>query len=140
MLHMWRGVPWCQRMILISTRSTIAPHSTGRRQKLRVAPHFLPDNVIPHKLYTMVAAKLTNARLIGGRKALPSVLNRGRGVASTQVAAEANTPEVKSATGKAKIYIGKGRFLEDDPTKYPDRTVLTGGFAGGEVRASVDFT
>jgi hypothetical protein len=93
----------------------------------------------------MVAAKLTNARLIGlgGRKTLPIKL-RGRVVASAQVAAEANTQEATSqkATKKAKIYVGKGRFLEDDGvTQYPDRNALTGGFAGGEVglRASVIF-
>ncbi len=26
----------------------------------------------------------------------------------------------------------KGRVLKDDPSKYPDRTVLTGGWSGGE--------
>ena len=37
------------------------------------------------------------------------------------------------AEGKEKIYVGKGRFIEDDPKKYPERNALTGGFAGGEV-------
>ena len=36
-------------------------------------------------------------------------------------------------SGKQKIYIGRGAFVIDDPNKYPDRTPLTGGFAGGEV-------
>jgi hypothetical protein len=35
--------------------------------------------------------------------------------------------------GKAKLYIGKGRTVVDDPALYPDRTTLTGGWAGGEV-------
>lgn len=35
--------------------------------------------------------------------------------------------------GKQKIYVGKGKYVEDEPSKYPDRTQLTGGFAGGEV-------
>jgi len=35
--------------------------------------------------------------------------------------------------GIEKIYVGKGRYLEDDPSKYPGRDNLyTGGFAGGE--------
>lgn len=34
---------------------------------------------------------------------------------------------------QAKIYVGKGRFVEDDPTKYPSRTETAGGWAGGEV-------
>ena len=35
--------------------------------------------------------------------------------------------------GVEKIYVGKGRYLEDDPSKYPGRDNLyTGGFAGGE--------
>ena len=38
-----------------------------------------------------------------------------------------------SSAGKQKIYVGKGRYIEDDPKKYPDRNALTGGFAGGEV-------
>eukprot|EP01025_Chloroclados_australasicus_P050097 TRINITY_DN5726_c0_g1_i1.p1 TRINITY_DN5726_c0_g1~~TRINITY_DN5726_c0_g1_i1.p1 ORF type:complete len:190 (-),score=15.24 TRINITY_DN5726_c0_g1_i1:163-732(-) len=31
-----------------------------------------------------------------------------------------------------EIYIGNGRFVKDDPKKYPSRTPLTGGWAGGE--------
>lgn len=34
---------------------------------------------------------------------------------------------------KADIYIGKGKTIRDDPSKYPDRTELTGGWAGGEL-------
>lgn len=41
--------------------------------------------------------------------------------------------EVETGSGKEKIYVGKGRFIEDDPTLYPEKTPLTGGFAGGEV-------
>jgi hypothetical protein len=40
-------------------------------------------------------------------------------------------PEEESAT--QKIYIGQGRYVEDDPAKYPDRDGLgVGGWAGGE--------
>lgn len=35
--------------------------------------------------------------------------------------------------GKARLYVGKGRTVVDDPSRYPDRTELTGGWAGGEV-------
>lgn len=35
--------------------------------------------------------------------------------------------------GKARLYLGKGRTVVDDPSLYPDRTELTGGWAGGEV-------
>lgn len=28
--------------------------------------------------------------------------------------------------------MGKGRYIKDNAQKYPDRTPLTGGFAGGE--------
>ena len=35
--------------------------------------------------------------------------------------------------GTEKIYIGKGQYIVDDPSKYPGRNALTGGFAGGEV-------
>lgn len=37
-----------------------------------------------------------------------------------------------NATPPQKIYIGKGRVVNDDPKRYPERTVLTGGWAGGE--------
>ena len=32
----------------------------------------------------------------------------------------------------AKTKDGKGRIIEDDPSRYPDRTQTTGGWAGGE--------
>eukprot|EP00884_Botryococcus_braunii_P003362 jgi/Botrbrau1/13026/Bobra.0389s0018.3 len=50
----------------------------------------------------------------------------------------------KSDTGSDDVYIGfekgdyaprigrKGRFVKDDPSKYPDRSPFTGGWAGGE--------
>lgn len=38
-------------------------------------------------------------------------------------------------SGTEKIYIGQGKFVEDDPAKYPDKTVWTGGWAGGEAGA-----
>ena len=36
--------------------------------------------------------------------------------------------------GKEKIYIGKGRYVDDDPSKYPGREAnnAAGGWAGGE--------
>lgn len=35
-------------------------------------------------------------------------------------------------TKTEKIYIGQGKYVEDSPEKYPDKTVLAGGWAGGE--------
>ena len=41
-----------------------------------------------------------------------------------------------SETGTQKVYIGKGRFIDDDPEKYPDKNKLgVGGWAGGEAGA-----
>jgi hypothetical protein len=31
-----------------------------------------------------------------------------------------------------EIYLGKGRFIKDDPKKYPSKDEWTGGWAGGE--------
>eukprot|EP00892_Ulva_mutabilis_P006364 jgi/Ulvmu1/409/UM001_0416.1 len=35
-------------------------------------------------------------------------------------------------TKTEKIYIGQGRYVDDNPEKYPDKTALAGGWAGGE--------
>lgn len=35
-------------------------------------------------------------------------------------------------TKTEKIYIGQGKYVEDSPEKYPDKTALAGGWAGGE--------
>lgn len=39
------------------------------------------------------------------------------------------------ASEKSEVYIGKGRFVKDDPSKYPDKELfgMTGGWAGGQV-------
>ncbi|KAL4543862.1 hypothetical protein Ndes2437B_g01673 [Nannochloris sp. 'desiccata'] len=61
---------------------------------------------------------------------------RNRAMAASEVTSEAKPEETKAEVvpeGKAKIYVGKGRYIVDDPAKYPNRTTLTGGFAGGEV-------
>ena len=42
-------------------------------------------------------------------------------------------PKPPVPEGKAELYVGKGRTVIDDPALYPDRTELTGGWAGGEV-------
>ena len=42
-------------------------------------------------------------------------------------------PKPPVPEGKAELYVGKGRTVIDDPSLYPDRTELTGGWAGGEV-------
>lgn len=48
-------------------------------------------------------------------------------------AAEPAAQEPALPQGIEKIYVGKGRYLEDDPSKYPGRdNAYTGGFAGGE--------
>jgi hypothetical protein len=41
-------------------------------------------------------------------------------------------PSTKLLSGKDVIYTGRGNYVRDDATKYPSRTNLTGGFAGGE--------
>lgn len=59
-----------------------------------------------------------------------------RAMAASEVTSEAKPEETKPKEvpeGKAKIYVGKGRYIVDDPAKYPDKTTFTGGFAGGEV-------
>lgn len=73
------------------------------------------------------------------RAPLPRVRGRRVCVSAAQTVAESK-PDVSERAeeqlkdGKAKIYVGKGRYVVDDPSKYPDRNELTGGFAGGEVR------
>lgn len=39
-----------------------------------------------------------------------------------------------SGSKKGSVYVGKGKFVNDDPNKYPGRTPdnLAGGWAGGE--------
>ena len=41
-------------------------------------------------------------------------------------------PNTKLLKGKDVIYTGKGNYVRDDAQKYPDKTSITGGFAGGE--------
>ncbi|EFN54801.1 hypothetical protein CHLNCDRAFT_52757 [Chlorella variabilis] len=41
------------------------------------------------------------------------------------------------AKGSDTIYLGNGRVIKDDASKYPTRNELTGGFAGGELGLSV---
>jgi hypothetical protein len=41
-------------------------------------------------------------------------------------------PSTKLLSGKDVIYTGRGNYVRDDAMKYPSRTKLTGGFAGGE--------
>lgn len=74
--------------------------------------------------------------LVNGRPALHPISRRVRALASSQTLADASpkTNDKAGDTRKSKIYVGKGRFVEDDPSKYPEKTALTGGFAGGEVR------
>jgi hypothetical protein len=65
----------------------------------------------------------------------------GRGVevrvartAQAVAPAEPNAaPNAEEEQGTQKIYLGQGRFIEDDPSKYPDKDNLgVGGWAGGE--------
>ena len=78
-----------------------------------------------------LSGAVATSRANGRFMRLPS-----RTMAAAPATAEAKTEETTVPEGKAKVYVGKGRFIVDDPTKYPDRTILTGGFAGGEVRNS----
>jgi hypothetical protein len=36
------------------------------------------------------------------------------------------------AQAQENIYIGKGKYVKDDPNKYPSKNEWTGGWAGGE--------
>jgi hypothetical protein len=44
----------------------------------------------------------------------------------------ASGPATKLLGGKDVIYTGKGNYVRDDARKYPSKTSLAGGFAGGE--------
>lgn len=44
----------------------------------------------------------------------------------------ASGPSTKLLGGKDVIYTGKGSYVRDDARKYPSKTSMTGGFAGGE--------
>lgn len=52
---------------------------------------------------------------------------------SDSAAASSDSSDAPLPPGVEKIYVGKGRYIVDDPSKYPGRNSLTGGFAGGEV-------
>ena len=53
--------------------------------------------------------------------------------ASARPGASARGASVRAAAGKDKVYIGKGRYVEDDPKKYAGRdNWFTGGWPGGE--------
>lgn len=41
-------------------------------------------------------------------------------------------PATKLLGGKDVIYTGQGNYVRDDAKKYPSKTKMTGGFAGGE--------
>lgn len=63
---------------------------------------------------------------------------RLQAVAEAPAAAETSsapaTPAAAAPTSQQQVYIGKGRFINDDPRKYPGRdNDFTGGWAGGEV-------
>ena len=92
----------------------------------------------------VTASALHGAAFMAANVRVSQPRTRSRRVsAAAQTVAEAEVKVTKPAAaepkdGKAKIYVGKGRYIEDDPSKFPDRTPLTGGFAGGEVRMRLD--
>lgn len=60
--------------------------------------------------------------------------------ASSDTPAERRAPAPRqpeaSEGGTQKVYIGQGRYVDDDPKKYPDKNKLgVGGWAGGEAGA-----
>ena len=59
-----------------------------------------------------------------------------------QLQQEATAPEPSSQKKKTeKIYIGQGRYVDDNPAKYPDKDGLgVGGWAGGEEGAQCALT
>lgn len=84
------------------------------------------------QLCVRVAAEETqsNAATVGGNA--DAVSTEGAQGVSEAVKTTKNV-EKELADGKARIYVGKGRYIEDDPSKYPGRdNAYTGGFAGGE--------
>jgi hypothetical protein len=48
------------------------------------------------------------------------------------VQAAAKQEKKKNGSKEEDVYIGQGRYVKDDPKKYPSKTQLTGGWAGGE--------
>lgn len=81
--------------------------------------------------------------VVGGESVSRSICGR----LSSNALAQEVSEQKSSEDGKSgeEIYIGfekgdyaprtgrKGRVVKDDPEKYPDRSALTGGWAGGEV-------
>lgn len=75
---------------------------------------------------------------------LPGTTSRPRGARAARVTA-ASSKQSKATEPKQKLYIGfakddtqpregrQGRFISDNPKKYPQRTELVGGWAGGEL-------
>lgn len=129
---------WCtsalQRTMITTMTTEPPPFITYKRSLLIVT-------VILRQSYwigrTMVVSFLSSGGLVNGRPAVHPISRRVRVLASSQTLADASpkTSDKAEDSRKSKIYVGKGRFVEDDPSKYPEKTSLTGGFAGGEVRA-----
>lgn len=89
----------------------------------------------------MVVGSTVHVRAFSSAPNVKSSLHRGNRrciLASAQTVAESaskfSDAAEKKKNGEEKIYVGRGRYVVDDPAKYPDRTPLTGGFAGGEVK------
>jgi hypothetical protein len=87
------------------------------------------------------------ARAAAGRKVGARVTKARRQFAQSKSAnqskhAAGRTEELKLVpqeddTRTEKVYIGQGRYVDDDPRKYPDKNGLgVGGWAGGEQGAS----
>ena len=79
-----------------------------------------------------VAAHVTKARR---KYAQSSSANQSRAaVDGTQkVRRQERESEEEEETRTEKVYIGQGRYVDDDPRKYPDKNSLgVGGWAGGE--------
>jgi len=128
---------WCTSALqrtMITTMTTDPPFTTYKHSLLIVIVTFRQNHWIGR---TMVVSFLSSGGLVSGRPAVHAISRRVRVLASSQTLPDAS-PKISDKaedSRKSKIYVGKGRFVEDDPSKYPEKTPLTGGFAGGEVRA-----
>jgi hypothetical protein len=76
---------------------------------------------------------VSQPQLLGSERLCALRVRQRSVIARAQSVDAGKKSEVEAGSGKEKIYVGKGRFIEDDPTLYPEKTPLTGGFAGGEV-------
>lgn len=76
---------------------------------------------------------LHSTATISGQKPFTAVVSRERlGRSSRLNVRQAVTASETQTSSKETIYLGKGKTIVDDPSKYPSRNEYVGGWAGGE--------